>query len=1107
MDSGHSSSVSRFPFAPWLTNPEQLARTLVGRDAIIRDILNRVVSAGNGAAPKHALLVGPRGMGKTHILFLIYLYISGEIKLPPDMPGPLTGWDVVFFSEEEYRGHNTLANFLLSLIGKLKENNPHETSWILPQDIGEQSDEIVSQCCFERIDNYAKIHKRRILVLIDNMQKILQQFPSADNQSLRAYLMDRTSILFIGTAISLFKQILDRNEPFFEFFERINISDLSQEDMLKLLLAQFREDGREDDFKRQEERLKKKIPAIRRLTGGNPRLVIFLYDVIIHSTFIEVESALKELIEGLREYFMNRYEELPSQSGKILDTLAQMEGPTTPTKIAKASRLKVQTVNAQIKRLKEGGYIEPVKLERGRSTQYDVTERMFRIWRQTATVAGRQRFRLLTNFLKIYYTPEEIENLYHRHCETLKKREMLPSQEIIRCIEEMHYLQTAVEGKLQCDVFTARLDAIAEIKDYNWAEDEAREFLNEASRSSDITGMALAYKKQISLYLSEEKYDEAIATVENLEEIGRHEDVLKFVDVILEKKPDNATLWSIRGRAAGNLGDYEKALENFRKASEIKPDEVKLWRLQTKALRKLKRYKELLEAADKAISLKSDNAAAWYERGIAVDNLGDHEKALESFRKASEIEPDNAGHWILQAEALRNLGRYKEAFETAEKAISLNADEACAWCGRGMAAGNLGDHDKALESFRKASEIKPDDADLWKLQAKALRNLGRYKEAFEAAEKAVSLKSDDASAWFERGISADNLGDYDKALESFRKATEIEPDEGHFWMHQAQSLRNLNRYKEALEAAEKAISLKADDASAWLERGVAVYNIGDYDKALESFRKASEIEPDNVMYWILQAKALRNLSRYKEALESADNAISLKSDDAAIWFEKAWILEGLNKIDDALSVLQEVEKLKVSQRDIQHTKGDILLIAGRFQEAFEAFNMGLKETPDDWDMLIDREIAKACLGEHGPEMEGLPPAILEKQYPPDSAQSIFKFILDISEKCLERGDSTRGMALLQSALSIENWQTTKWFGEVLGVYLRRLLEVSPKFFISAIERLKEKVTAEDTKRLLNPFIQATDYALTGNVSILENLFPEVREMVVEIAEKLREKKI
>ena len=146
------------------------------------------------------------------------------------------------------------------------------------------------------------------------------------------------------------------------------------------------------------------------------------------------------------------------------------------------------------------------------------------------------------------------------------------------------------------------------------------------------------------------------------------------------------------------------------------------------------------------------------------------------------------------------------------------------------------------------------------------------------------------------------------------------------------------------------------------------------------------------------------------------------------------------------------------------------------------------------------------MGEHGPAMEGLPSAILEKQYPPDYSHSIFKFILDISEKCLEREDSTRGMALLQSALSIENWQTAKWFGEILGVYLRRLLEVSPKSFISAIEHLKEKVRAEDTKRLLNPFIQATDYASTGNVSILENLFPEVREIVVEIAEKLREKK-
>jgi len=434
-----SRPVLHHPFAPWLAPPDQLARTLVGREEALRNIIEKIEAMGKGSAAKHVLIIGPRGMGKTHLVCFIHHYVSQRIDARPDLPNSPQNWTCVLFVEEEYPAHNTLANFLLSLCAKLHEGTPSEKTWELPGTLRNQSDRVVIDCCLERIQTFSANRGEKLLILVDNLQKILQQFPTEDHHRLRAFLMDQTAILLVGTAPWLFKEVIDYKAPFFEFFETIYLTDLTEQEMLRLLEARFREDGFEAEFRSREENLRRKIPAIRKLTGGNPRLILFLYHIVTRSAFLEVESALRELIEELSDYFRGRYDTLADQPRKVLDTLAQMEGPGTPTDIARSARLSVQKVNAQLKRLKEWGYVEPVKHERRRATHYDVTERLFRIWRQTATVAGRQRFRFLAQFLKIYYTPEEAREALEKGLAVAPDDwELLTEREVARACQGEH---------------------------------------------------------------------------------------------------------------------------------------------------------------------------------------------------------------------------------------------------------------------------------------------------------------------------------------------------------------------------------------------------------------------------------------------------------------------------------------------------------------------------------------------------------------------------------------------------------------------------------------------------------------------------------------------
>jgi hypothetical protein len=163
-------------FSLWLADPEQLRRTLVGHHDVLRDLLARLHGIEKSGSANHMLLVGPRGIGKTHLLCLAASYVSGRLPIPDDWTGPSKRWVCVFFAEEEYAGQDSLASFLLTLFTKLSEAPPLEALWTLPPNLRAQEDQAVVDCCFERLERFHKEKNKRVVLVVDNLQKVLQQW-------------------------------------------------------------------------------------------------------------------------------------------------------------------------------------------------------------------------------------------------------------------------------------------------------------------------------------------------------------------------------------------------------------------------------------------------------------------------------------------------------------------------------------------------------------------------------------------------------------------------------------------------------------------------------------------------------------------------------------------------------------------------------------------------------------------------------------------------------------------------------------------------------------------------------------------------------------------
>jgi len=386
-------------FTPSMMPPETLQAMLVQRGPLLQRTVDSVVHSVETTAKHHHLFVGPRGIGKTHLISLIHQRVSQN---PAVQSKALIAW----MREEEW-GVTSFMELVLRILRTLDQAYPElgidaQTQALYELSIA-QAEEQATQILLQTLED------KTLVILLENLDDLFDQLKPTSQKQLRALIQNHPQFVLVATTPSLFTAITSQNSPFYGFFDIDPLEELSFEEVVELLekIALERGDTSLATFIQSTEG-RARIRAVHHLAEGNPRIYIIFAQFLTQEALDELVQAFMHTLDELTPYYQARMKELSGQQRKIVEYLVHYRGAATVKQIAKSCFITQQVCSAQLKQLREKRTVRSI--ERGRESYYELAEPLMRLCMEVKQQKG-EPIGLFVSFLKIWYTKAELEVL------------------------------------------------------------------------------------------------------------------------------------------------------------------------------------------------------------------------------------------------------------------------------------------------------------------------------------------------------------------------------------------------------------------------------------------------------------------------------------------------------------------------------------------------------------------------------------------------------------------------------------------------------------------------------------------------------------------------
>jgi tetratricopeptide (TPR) repeat protein/DNA-binding transcriptional ArsR family regulator/energy-coupling factor transporter ATP-binding protein EcfA2 len=378
----------------------ELRATFTAREHTLDFLVNALRDQIRSRTLTSYLITGPRGSGKTTLVLMFCLRIREDPELA-------TAWLPVRFPEE-LPAITSLRDLFAAALAVMSEDGiDGARAW--HERVEREPDERRSRdLAVTALRRIVEERGKRLILFIENFDQLFERTSTNEEAVLRRLLMADPFMLIVGTTVRQFEALRSYGRALFNYFCEVPLKRLDDDQVRALLISRADWDGRPDVVKRARAH-QADIQAICRLTGGNPRLAVMLYEILGQGDMTSIVTTLRQLVDELTPLLKDVLDnQLTNQQRKIVDALMRSGGTATPRALAGATRLTLNTVTTQLQRLKEAELVEARGGGKGRPAHYFVPDQLFSTWYQMRYLRpGRRRVELFVEVLRTWFQAEE----------------------------------------------------------------------------------------------------------------------------------------------------------------------------------------------------------------------------------------------------------------------------------------------------------------------------------------------------------------------------------------------------------------------------------------------------------------------------------------------------------------------------------------------------------------------------------------------------------------------------------------------------------------------------------------------------------------------------
>jgi tetratricopeptide (TPR) repeat protein len=945
-------------YNPHLHGKQELVGLFFVRRKLLDLLLEDLRATSAGQSPQHHLLIGQRGMGKTMLLHRLGYGIEDDPELSQSFL-PLT------FPEEQYNVAR-LSDFWLNCTDALSDTLERMGRSREADDLDEKAEALRlmeekrrSKQALALLTGTAKALGRRLVLLIDNIDLILDRVHQQD-WDLREALSDQSSLVLIGASANAVESSYTYDQAFYDFFRIHELEGLDLEETRRLIIH-YAEIWNTPDVKRLAEGDAPRIRVLHNLTGGNPRTIALLYNVLALGVEGDVRSDLEKLLDQCTPLYKARFEALPPQAQQVVHAMAVHWDPISAGELAESMAMEVNAVSSQLARLVKQGVVEKVEYDPESKTGFQIAERFFNIWYlMRASRRVRRRLLWLVEFLRIFYDQEQLQAKAFAH---IQSGLSLDPNRRLRYAEYSFALADAVADRawrrslekaglhalLRDDTLRGQLAELIDLEgepslkkpaEYQQRFEQTRSSV--VSAQLDLAGWSgedFWVKLRNSLLFP---LEEKVWIAENLSNLER--DLVAFVKSQLNSESEVLETLYVCPQTVGALAkavhtglmtdtiDLEGAIhvESVLGASGLRAVAL-AHRLDLTSKVAKKPDRKLLAQLEKVLETTTSPFPwlVWLQQCAKLKKFPSLAKLRRAIHRVVVLAKGRGEVVVELGEALIALKLFPEAEAVLKEFLAENPHDARIWFELGTLYSLwLERAEEGEKALRISLELDSGSANAWNNLGFTLQILERYGEAAEVQRKAIELDPENATKWRSLGDVLGLLGLYEEAEEVYRKAIKLDSEDTFIWMNFGVFLGRLRRHEEAEQALRKGIALNDSFPFLWANLGMVLKGLGRNEEAEQAYRKSIELAPylselKSELAWFL----LLDRGNYEAAETLAKDAL----DDGAYGVLAATLMHRGDWIEAAEHAKRSI--LAVIDRDVQGSWPRTLVF---FREAVRA---------------------------------------------------------------------------------------------------------------------------------------------------------------------------